>query len=326
MRTIPDLDDPVVKHIRIDNAPLHVDQTIGEALAQVRAEPPEGRIIYFYVVDDGNRLVGVVPTRRLLLNQPDAKLSDVMIRRLITIPDTATVMNACEMFTMHKLLAFPVVDEHRHLLGIVDVELYTDELADLAHTTNHDDLFQLIGVHAEQARMGSPQMAFRLRFPWLLPNVVGGILAAFLTGLFQDTLDRLIVLALFIPVVLTLSESIGIQSVSLTTQSLRERIEWRDAIPILRRELSTGLLLGFACGPLIALVAWLWKGQGPVALAILASIGTAMTAAAMIGVAMPVALRLMRLDPRVAAGPIALVAADLITLTIYFNLASLLSP
>jgi magnesium transporter len=225
------------------------------------------------------------------------------------------------MFTMHKLLAIPVVDEHRHMLGIVDVELYTDELSDLAQTTDHDDLFQLIGVHAEQARMGSPLGAFRLRFPWLIANIVGGILAAFLTGVFQEVLDRLIILALFIPVVLALSESVSIQSVSLATQSLRDRIRWRDAFPILRRELSTGLLLGFASGPLVALAAWLWRGQGFVALAILASIGTAMTASALIGVSVPVALRLMKLDPRVAAGPIALVAADLVTLTIYFNLA-----
>ncbi len=326
MTAIPDLDDPIVKHIRTDFVPLHIGQTIGEALAQVRTAPPEGRIIYFYVVDDGNRLVGVVPTRRLLLNPPDTPLSDIMIRRLIAIPYTATVMNACEMFTMHKLLAIPVVDEHRHLLGIVDVELYTDELTDLAHTTNHDDLFQLIGVHAEQARMGSPLTAFRLRFPWLIANIIGGILAAFLAGVFQDVLDRLIILALFIPVVLALSESVGIQSVSLATQSLRDGIGWRDALPILRRELSTGLLLGFASGPLVALAAWLWRGQGLVALAILGAIGTAMTASALIGVAMPVALRLMKLDPRVAAGPIALVGADLVTLTIYFNLANWLLP
>jgi magnesium transporter len=324
MTTIPDLDDPIVKHIRTDFVSLNADQTVAEALAQVRANPPEGRIIYFYAVDADNRLVGVVPTRRLLLNQPDARLSDIMIRRLITLPSTATVMNACEFFTVHKLLAFPVVDEHRHLLGIVDVGLYTDELSDLGHQTSHDDLFQLIGVHAEQARMGSPLIAFRVRFPWLITNIVGGILAAFLAGVFQDVLDRLVILALFIPVVLALSESVGIQSVSLATQSLRDNIRLRDALPILRRELSTGLLLGFASGPLVALSAWLWKGQGIVAFAILLSIGTAMTASAMIGVAVPVALRLMKLDPRVAAGPIALVAADLITLMIYFNLARFL--
>jgi magnesium transporter len=321
MPAIPNLDDPVIKHIRTDFTPLHEDQTVGEALAQIRARPPEGRIIYFYVVDNDNRLLGVVPTRRLLLNQPDVRVADIMIRRLIAIPYTATVMNACELFTMHKLLAFPVVDEHRHLLGIVDVELYTDELTDLAHKTNYDDLFQLIGVSAEQAKMGSPRVAFRLRFPWLLPNILGGILAAFLTGVYQDVLDKLIVLAMFIPVVLALSESVAIQSVSLATQWLREKIEWRDALPLLRRELSTGLLLGFASGPLVALAAWLWKGQGVVALSILVSIGMAMTASAMIGVAMPVTLRLLKLDPRVAAGPIALVAADLTTLMVYFNLA-----
>lgn len=317
-----DLDDPVLKHTRADFTPLHVDQTVGEALAQLRARPPAGRVIYFYVVDDENRLRGVVPTRRLLLNPLEARLADIMIKRLVTIPHTATVMNACELFTIHKLLAFPVVDEQGRLLGVVDVELYTDELADLAHKTNYDDLFQLIGVHAEQARMGSPLTAFRVRFPWLLCNIGGGILAAFLSGVYQGVLDRVIVLALFIPVVLALSESVGIQSVSLALQALHGRAPgWREAFETLRRELGTGLLLGVASGALVGLVAWAWKGQPEVGACILASIAISVAIAATIGVSIPLLLRLLKVDPRVAAGPIALVGADLATLTVYFSLA-----
>lgn len=319
---VPHLDDPIIKHARHDFTPLQTEQNVGEALFQLRNNPPAGRVLYLYVVDAENRLVGVVPTRRLLLSQPETPLADIMIRRLVTLPYTATVMDACEAFTLHKLLAFPVVDEHRHLLGLVDVELYTDELADLAQQTNHDDLFQLIGVHVEQARMGSPATAFGVRFPWLLANIGGGILAAFLSGMFQGVLDEVVVLALFIPVVLALSESVGIQSVSLALQSFHGgALTWGAAARSLRRELATGALLGLASGPLVGLVAWFWKGEGAVAVVILASIAAAVTASAMIGLAMPMLLRLLRLDPRVAAGPIALVGADLVTLTVYFNLA-----
>ncbi|HEV3162966.1 MAG TPA: magnesium transporter, partial [Isosphaeraceae bacterium] len=309
-------------HIRTSFVAFRADQTVGQALEQLRAMPPQGRIVYFYVVDEDQRLQGVVPTRLMLLSPLDAKLGDIMIRRVETVPHKATVMQACEMFMRHKFLALPVVDEQTRLLGIVDIELYTDEVADIAERTSFEDLFQLVGVRAAQARAGSPLNAFRQRFPWLLCNVAGGILAAFLTGMFQGVLDRLIVLALFIPVVLALSESVGIQSVSLAIQLLHgDNLKGSAARAAIRRELLTGALLGLGAGPLVGLAAWLWKGQGLVALSVLASIFLGVTAAALIGMALPVLLHMLKHDPRLAAGPIALVAADLVTLLIYFNLA-----
>jgi len=105
------LDDPVARHMRTDFARLGIDQTAGEALAAVRENPPESRIIYFYVVDEENRLEGVVPTRRLLMAPLDQPLGEIMVREVIAIPGTATVLDACEFFILHRLLAFPVVDE-----------------------------------------------------------------------------------------------------------------------------------------------------------------------------------------------------------------------
>src|SRR5262249_27836420 len=155
--------------------------------------PPEGRIIYFYVVDREDRLQGVVPTRRLLLSPPERPLADLMVKQVVALPAHATVLDACEFFIQHRFLAFPVVDDERRLLGAVDVELYTEELGalggdDEGHT--FDDLFQLIGVHLARAQQTSPVAAFRTRFPWLLCNLGGGILAAFLSGIYEEELSR----------------------------------------------------------------------------------------------------------------------------------------
>jgi magnesium transporter len=209
------LDDPITRHMRQDYSRLHVNQTVGEALEAIRRQPPEGRVIYFYVVDDDNRLQGVVPTRRLLLSALDKKVADIMVREVITISRHATVLDACEFFTLHRLLAFPIVDEDHRIAGVVDVELYTTELTELDRSERNDYLFQLVGVHLTEAQQSSPLIAFRSRFPWLLCNIVGGILAAFLAGVFEGELQRAVALALFIPVVLALAESVSIQSVSL---------------------------------------------------------------------------------------------------------------
>jgi magnesium transporter len=223
---------------------------------------------------------------------------------------------------MHRLLAFPVVDEKQRILGVVDVELYTSELNEIDQGERNDDLFQLIGVHIAQSRQASPLASFRGRFPWLLCNIAGGIAAAFLSGLFKAELQRVVALSLFIPVVLALAESVSIQSVSLSLQLLHGRPPTvGDLLRRVRSEVATGALLGCACAVAVGIVALLWLGNKEVALCLLGGIAGGVTCAAVFGVSMPYLLRLLQRDPQVAAGPIALAASDLLTLLLYFNLA-----
>jgi magnesium transporter len=321
------LNDPISSHMRGGFARILADQTVGEALESVRQQPPEGRIIYFYALDREGRLKGVVPTRRLLLNPPETPIAEIMVREVIAVPQSATVLEACEFFIMHRLLAFPVVDAERRMMGVIDVELYTAELGDIDRSERFDELFQLIGVHLTTAYQGAPLAAFRYRFPWLICNIVGGIFAAFIAGLFEAELKQVATLALFIPVVLAVAESISIQSLSLTLQLLRgQSPTLKTLLSKVRTEMATGLLLGIAAGLVVAIVAWLWRGQLRIMFALLGGIAGGAACSAALGVAMPMLLRLLRRDPRVAAGPIALAASDMITLLIYLNLARWLWP
>ncbi|MBL9093501.1 MAG: magnesium transporter [Planctomycetaceae bacterium] len=225
----------------------------------------------------------------------------------------------------HRLLAFPVVDEDRRILGVIDVELYTDELSDVERREGNDELFQLIGVHLTEAQQASPVVAFRSRFPWLLANITGGILAAFLSGVFEAELQKAVALALFIPVVLALAESVSIQSVSLALQVLRgKQPTVSEIIGNLRSEVLTGAFLGAASGAAVAVVAFLWLGQVRVVLCLLGGITGSVTCAAVIGVSMPNLIRFFHREPQVAAGPVALATTDMLTLFFYFTLARLL--
>jgi magnesium transporter len=319
--------DPVTHHMHWDFTRLHTNQTVGEALAWLREHPPEGRIIYLYVVDGEDRLVGVVPTRRLLLNPLEKPIAEIMVKQVVSIPQTATVLEACEFFTLHRLLAFPVLDRGQHILGVVDVELYTEELSDLDASERSDDLFQLIGVHLTEAQRGSPLLSFRKRFPWLLCNIAGGILAAFLMGLYEEELQRVVALALFIPVVLALAESVSIQSVSLAIQTLHGHKPTTAALLAKAgRELVTGALLGSASALLVSLAALLWLRQSVIVLCLAGAVCAGVAGAAAIGLALPYLLRILRRDPQVAAGPIALAASDMLALLVYFNLARWLLP
>jgi magnesium transporter len=330
MTTLPIQDDildhSVTRYMRFDFCKVHAEQTVAEALADLRIQQPQGRIIYFYVMDHDDRLVGVVPTRRLLLSAPETKIDEIMVRNVMTVSSEATVREACELFLKHKFLAFPVMHGEK-MVGLVDVELFAEGIDDLEQTRQQDDLFQLIGVHLSAAEQASPIRAFATRFPWLVCNIAGGLLAAFLAYLFEVELKQAVALAMFIPIVLALSESVSIQSVTLALLILgSQQPSWALLRNKLSRELATGMLLGLVCGCLIAIVEVVWLRDANVALALLAGIGLGMTASAGIGLAMPFLLRMLQRDPQVAAGPIALAVADMLTLTVYFSVARWLLP
>ena len=318
------LDDPVAGSLRRDFTRFPVALTVAEAVERLRAEPGADAISYFYAVGEGDRLEGVVPARNLIVGRADQLIGEVMVREVVTLPEGATVADACRAFTEHRLLAIPVVDSGRRLLGLVDVQLYTDELERVHHAGGRDDLFSRIGVHVAGAEQRSPVRAFRERFPWLTVNLAGGIACAALAGVFEGTLNKVVALAFFIPVVLNMAESVSAQSVSLALHLLAgEKPTWKALAGRVGGELATGSLLGAASGAAVGAVALAWQGRADVALVLLGAIGLGVTISAAVGVAVPMVLRLMRLDPRVAAGPVALAVADVLTIASYFGLARL---
>jgi magnesium transporter len=319
---IASLNDSVLGYLRRDFSRLLVNQTAGEALNWLRSHPPDGRVVYLYVVDNNDRLCGVVPTRRLILSSPDTPLVDVMVRQVVALPAEATVLEACEFFIQHRLLALPVVDKERRILGLVDVELYTDEVRDMSDASHRDALFQLVGVLQARGQHASLLFAFRQRFPWLGCNLAAGILAAFLSGVYEKELKGVVALAFFIPVVLNLAESVSSQSVSLALHALQaERPTWGSLLQRFGRELLTGFSLGLATGAIVALAALAWLGHGRLALCLIGGISAGVAVAAAFGLAIPFVLRLLHLEPRVAAGPVSLAVADVVTILAYFNLA-----
>ena len=195
------------------------------------------------------------------------------------------------------------------------MELYTDELRDLSGGPS-DDLFQLIGVHLARARHElTPLRAFRNRFPWLMCNVMGGVAAAFLCGLFEAELKRAVTLALFIPVVLALAESMaGVQDDQLDLTDFPRHATFlaRDLSEGRIRELLVGLLLGGGSGFVVGCVALTWLGQWSLAFC---GVGRRDGRRGQRGRAGRYGCRLLRrlrLDPQVAAGPLVLALTDII--------------
>ena len=327
---IPDFNSTVIEHARKDFPLLDADMTVGEALDRIRREGVGERVIYFFAVAPDKRLVGVLPTRRLLTAPLQTKLSDIMVRRVIAIPATATVLDACEFFVLYKFFAFPVVDEQRRVVGLIDVSLFAEEiLGDREDQPKpaapvRDDIFEVLGFHLEQIRGASPWRVFRFRFPWLLVTVTAGTICAILAGAFEATLAHSLVVAFFLTMVLGLNESVSAQSMSVTIQMLRSApVTWSWFAGALRRELITALLIALACGTIVAAIVLLWRHDPKSACAIGGSVALSLITACLFGLGIPSLLHRLNLDPKIAAGPITLALADIFALLLYFATARL---
>lgn len=319
------LHDPVTLHIRKDFATLQENMTAQQALDAIRSKGVGEKVIYFYITDETDKLVGVLPTRRLLIIPPEKRLGDIMIKNVITIPHTATVMEACDYFSKHKYFAFPVIDERHHVVGVIDVGLFTDQVFDVSEREQLDDVFEAIGLRLSQIRDASPAKAFRIRFPWLLATICSGTVCALLSGMFEATLAQSLVMAFFITLVLGLGESVSIQSMTVAIQALHTTPPtWKWFFDALRREVATSMFLGGSCGGLVALIVWLWQGAIMAAIVIGGSVALSLFMACVIGLGIPSVLHALKLDPKIAAGPITLALTDISTLLIYFTLGTAL--
>ncbi len=326
----PDFNSLIVDHARKDFPLLEAGASVADALERIRREGVGERVIYFFAVDAEQRLVGVLPTRRLLTAPLATPLEQIMVRRVVAIPANATVLEACEFFVLYKFFAFPVVDERRRVIGVVDVSLFAEEMLEAGEREEQppqtvplsDDVFEAIGFRVAQIRGASAWRVFRYRFPWLLATVGTGTACALLAGAFQATLTNSLVIAFFLTMVLGLNESVSMQSMTVTIQALRVAKLTRSwFVENLRRECATALLLGLTCAFVVGAIVWLWRRDLPAACVVAASIFISLFAACLFGFCVPSLLHGLKLDPKIAAGPVTLAVTDFFALTFYFTLA-----
>jgi magnesium transporter len=207
----------------------------------------------------------------------------------------------------------------------VDVSFFTQEVFDLSgeQEESPEHVFEAIGFHVAQVRDASPLRAFRFRFPWLLATIGSGTLCALLAGRFEVTLARSLVLTFFLTMVLGLGESVSIQSMTVAIQALRAtRPTLRWYMRALRREAGTAVLLGVACGTVVGTIVWLWRGAALAGVSIGGSLLLALCAACLFGLSIPAGLHALKLDPKIAAGPVTLAFTDVFTLLFYFGAAA----
>lgn len=302
---------------------LDQNMTVKEAMMDLRTREIKQEIIYFYAVDEEGVLKGVVSTRQLLLAAPDDKIKDIMLQKVVKIRGTRSLRDVMEAFEKNPLLAIPVIDQENKLIGAIDVQKVTHEPINFLDQRSRMDAFQMIGITLEEKKKIPIFQSYRHRIPWLLCNVFSGLVCALISRIFEGVLEKVILLAFFIPLVLTLSESTSMQAMAQSIQFLRRpRFYWRSVRVRALREWHLVFLIAISLGILVGVLSLLWGDALLQSVTIAVGIIAGVTFSSFFAISVPIFLNRMKLDPKVASGPVVLMLCDIIATAVYLGLAT----
>ena len=300
---------------------LHEETKAIDAIAALQDQEEAEMVFYLYAVDDDRRLTGVVSLRDLVTTSSDTTLEDIMSRRVHSVRPETDQEEVARIVSQYNFLAVPVVDAEDQLLGIITV----DDVVDIVREEATEDFLQMVGAGKDrEILLKSSWDNARMRFPWLFASWVGGILAAFIIGAFDNILQSTIVLAAFIPVIIGMGGNIGTQSSTIIVRGLATgRVGLENSVKILLKEMRVGLILGILYGILLGVFAiFRFLDVSPMlGLVVGLSICASMIIAATIGSLVPLILNRFDIDPAVATGPFVTTAIDILGVALYFWIA-----
>ncbi len=302
------------------------DVTIAEATRRIQtAEELPPHFQYVYVVDEHERLVGVIGLRDLVISKPDQPIHAVMATELVTVHENTDQEKVAEVASRYDLVAIPVIDEQRRLRGVVTI----DDIVDVLREEATEDILRMAG--AGQMLMDTRDFvaSFRARLPWLGAAALGGLLVAFSLQGFEDSLRSAPALALFMPVVAGMGGNVGTQSSTIVVRGLAVNyVETSRIGRLVVREVSIGASLGLVYGIAVALFSPLVgaSGSDPLGLGLTITFGMmgSMIIASAVGTCVPLMLHRLNIDPAIATGPFVTTSVDILGLLFYFGLATML--
>ena len=305
---------------------LHENTLAKEAINVLQDHESSEMVFYLYVIDDDERLVGVISLRDLVTTPPNTELKEIMIRSPETVRPETDQEEVARIVSQYNYLAVPVVDQEGQLLGIVTV----DEIVDVIREEATEDFLQMAGAGKDrEILMKSSWDNARSRLPWLFASWVGGILAAAVIGIFNNTLQGTLALAAFIPVIIGMGGNIGTQTSTLVVRGLATgRVNVGNNINIIFKEIRVGIILGILYGLLLGLFAIMrFMDISPyLGLVVGLGIASSMLIATAFGSLVPLLLHRMDIDPAIATGPFVTTSIDILGVALYLGIAKIFLP
>jgi magnesium transporter len=300
---------------------FRAEQSVAETLEQVRQLAEGRRLFYLYVVDERGHLLGIVSLWQLVSAPADRKLRDILRPDVVTVRVDMPEAEVAQVFQRYDLLLVPVLDEDGRLAGAISV----DDVLDVVEERATEDLYHLANLDTQETLTTPVRKATRLRFWWLLINLCTAFLAASVVSMFQATIAKYVVLAVFMPIVAGMGGNAGTQTLTVMVRGLAVgEADLSSWARMLGRQTLIGWMNGFGTGLVLGVVAGLWERNPVLGFILFIAEMVNLTIAGFFGALVPLTLRRWNLDPALGSSIFVTTATDVGGFVSFLGTATLL--
>jgi len=319
-KLLPFPDDTAGGLMALEFVAVKADATVGDAIKTIREEGKEVENLYYiWVIDDFQRLVGVISLKDLVLESDDRKINEIMNPDVISVEVNTDQEEVAHLVRRYDLVHIPVVDDHYRLVG----RITHDDIIDVIEEENDEDMSLMAGVIPQEITEESTLKISRARLPWLIAALFGGVFAAVVIDQFEASIKAMISLSFFFPVVMAMGGNTGIQASSVVVRGLATGdIGLVNIGKRLWMELRVALINGLICGGMLGLIVGFWVGDYRLGLIVNIALFLIIIISGIIGTSVPLALKRLNVDPALAAGPFVTTSNDILSLLIYLGLTT----
>jgi magnesium transporter len=300
---------------------IRADAAVKDAIETIRGKREEVENLYYiWVVDDFERLAGLVSLKDLLLESPERKISEIMDTEVISVQTDTDQEEVARLVKKYDLVSIPVVDERYRLVG----RITHDDIIDVLEEEVDEDISLMAGVINQEIAEESPMKISRARLPWLIAGLLGGILAAAVINQFESSLERVLALAFFFPVIMAMGGNTGTQAATVAVRGMATGdISLVNIGKRLWVEMKVALVNGIICGILLGMIVGFWISDYRMGSVVAIALIFIILNSGFIGAAVPLVLKRLNIDPAIATGPFVTTLNDILSLLIYLGLVTI---
>lgn len=298
-----------------------INWPVDRCLVELRRQAEDVENVYtIYVVDEMNRLVGLLSLKRLLFAKPKTRISDLFqAKNIISVKTTDSSETVARVMDKYDLVSIPVVDFQQKLVGRITI----DDVVDIIKEEADKDFQMASGISEKVESNASVWRISRARLPWLLIGMLGGTLGAQVISTYEGSIGKIPALAFFIPLITAMGGNVGVQSSAIVVQSLAKGNQFNSVFSRLRKEATVGLLNGLICSIFIFGIATVFENS-ILGMVVSLSLFVVIVFAAIMGSFIPLILNKYKIDPALATGPFVTTLNDVLGLFIYFSVGMIL--
>jgi len=300
---------------------LEQNTDVSDAITAIRLEGDVESGFYLYVIDEENHLVGVVSLRQLLFASPNTRLKEIMTRNVISVTTDTDQEKVARYVAHYNLVAIPVVDAERRLAGVVTV----DDVIDVINQEATEDLYKMVALDSSDRIHDKPIKSIKKRLPFLLLSLATASLAPFVVSFFKETIQQVVTLAVFMPLIAALGGIAGSQTIAIMVREIAiGEADWPIARKALVKEMLVGIGNGIVIGVVLAILSYFLLQNFFFGLILGLAIVINLFIAALLGTLIPLVLKLLRLDPALGSQNLLTMCTDAIGMLSFLGLGTLL--